>query len=163
MQGTLGRVMTIRPARSDDLVAINAVHRACDRREWAAPISEDRDDRFVAVAVVDDVIVAAAKTHLQAEPDGGAPAGHYLGGVSVHPGDRRRGIGLALTRARIDWVWARSDTVYYFTDDDNMASMRLHAPFGFHEIARLPTILGARADNESLVLFRAVRPAQFVT
>jgi aminoglycoside 6'-N-acetyltransferase I len=155
--------MIIRPAVSDDLAAINAVHQACDRRDWEAPIAEDRDDRFVAVAVVDDVIVAAAKTHLQAEPEGGAPAGHYLGGVSVHPGYRRRGIGLALTRVRIDWVWARSDTVYYFTDDDNTASMRLHAGFGFHEVARLPTILGARANGESLVLFRAARPARFAT
>ncbi|WP_235565571.1 GNAT family N-acetyltransferase [Microbacterium sp. Root166] len=154
--------MMIRPAVPDDLVAINAVHQACDRREWDQPIGDDGDDRLVAVAVVDDVIVAAAKTHLQAEPKGGAPAGHYLGGVSVHPGYRRRGIGFALTRARIEWVWARSDTVYYFTDDDNAASMRLHAGFGFHEVARLPTILGARANGESLVLFRAIRPAQFL-
>jgi hypothetical protein len=35
-----------------------------------------------------------------------------------------------LTRARIDWVWERSDTVYYFTDDTNVASMRMHAGFG---------------------------------
>jgi ribosomal protein S18 acetylase RimI-like enzyme len=160
--GTLVRVI-IRRAMPVDLAAINAVHQACRRREWDAPIAEDSDCRFVAVAVVDDVIVAAAKTHLQTEPDAGAPAGHYLGGVSVHPNHRRRGVGLALTRARIDWVWARSDTVYYFTDDDNTASMGLHAGFGFEEIARLPTILGARANRESLVLFRAVRPADFQT
>jgi hypothetical protein len=30
--------------------------------------------------------------------------------------------------------------------------------FDFEEIARMPTILGARANRESLVLFRAVRP-----
>lgn len=107
----------------------------------------------VAVALVDDGIVAAAKTHLQADPDGEVPAGHYLGGVSVHPDYRRRGIGLALTSARVDWVWTRSDTVYYFTDDDSTASMRLHAGFGFREIARWPTILGARAHRESEIIY----------
>lgn len=161
-RSTLGRVR-IRRAVPDDLVAINAVHRACGRKQWEASTTEDRDDRVVAVAVVDGVIVAAGKTHLQAEPDSEAPAGHYLGGATVHPGYRRRGIGVALTRARIDWVWARVDTVYYFTDDDNTASIRLHAGFGFREIARLPAILGAQAHGESLVLFRAVRPAQFLT
>jgi len=147
----------IRQAVPDELAAINAVHEACGRRAWDASIMQAREDRLVAVAVVDDLIVAAGKTHFQAEPDGGAPAGYYLGGVSVHPGYRRRGLGHALTRARIDWIWARADTVYYFTDDDNTASIRMHSAFGFEEIARLPAILGAQANRESLVLFRSVR------
>jgi ribosomal protein S18 acetylase RimI-like enzyme len=148
----------IRPAVPDDLAAVNAVHAACGRREWDAATFEHREDRYVAVAVVDSAIVGAGKTHHQIEPDGEAPAGYYLGGVSVHPDHRRRGIGRALTRVRIDWIWARSDAVYYFTDDDNAASMRMHSGFGFEEIARLPTILGAHADNDSLVLCCATRP-----
>lgn len=143
----------------DDLAAINAVHRACGRREWDAAVLSDPAALLVAVALVDDGIVAAAKTHFQAEPDSGAPAGFYLGGVSVHPDHRRRGFGRALTQARLDWIWERSNTAYYFTDDTNVASMRMHAAFGFEEIARLPTILGASANHESLVLFRATRPA----
>jgi ribosomal protein S18 acetylase RimI-like enzyme len=152
----------IRQATPDDLAAINAVHQSCGRRAWEAN-AMDGDDRLVVVALVDRVIVAAGKTHHQPEPDAGAPAGHYLGGVSVHPDYRRRGIGLALTRTRVDSIWARSDTAYYFTDDDNTASIRMHARFGFTEIARLPSILGARATGESLVLFRAVRPTEFRT
>lgn len=75
--------------------------------------------------------------------------------MSVYPAYRRRGLGLALTRARIDWVWERSDLVYYYTDEENTASIRMHAGLGFQEIARPPTLLGARANRESLVLFRA--------
>jgi ribosomal protein S18 acetylase RimI-like enzyme len=155
--------MTIRPAIPDDLPAVNRVHQACGRPRWDGPIALDGDDRLIVVALVDDAIVGAGKTHFQAHPGAGAPVGHYLGGLSVHPDHRRRGLGLALTRARIDWVWQRSDAVYYFTDEDNTASIRLHAGLGFEEIARVPTLLGARANRESLVLFCAVRPAGFTT
>jgi ribosomal protein S18 acetylase RimI-like enzyme len=148
----------IRPAVPDDLEAVNAVHAACGRRAWDAATLEPRADRYVAVAAVGGTIVGVGKTHHQTDPDGEAPAGYYLGGVSVHPDHRRRGVGRAITRARIEWIWERSGTVYYFTDDDNAASMRMHADFGFEEIARLPAILGAKADHESLVLFRADRP-----
>ena len=55
-------------------------------------------------------------------------------------------------------MWARADAVHYFTDEDNVASLQMHAAFGFEEIARLPTILGAQANREHLVLFRATRP-----
>ena len=154
---TLGRVL-IRRAVARDLDSINAVHTACRRSEWPEALAHASEHRCVLVALVEGVVVAAAKTHLQTEPAGAAPAGHFLGGVSVHPDHRRRGIGSALTRARIDWVWERSDVVYYFTDDDNAASMRMHAAYGFQGIARSPTLLGARATHRSLVLFRAVRP-----
>ena len=154
--------MRIRQALPDELAAINAVHQACGRRDWDATVMAEPGGPFVAVALVDDAIVAAGKTHHQTTPESGAPVGFYLGGVSVHPDHRRCGIGRALTRARIDWVWGLSDTVYYFTDDTNVASIRLHAEFGFTEIARLPTILGAQANHESLILFRAVRPADYV-
>ncbi|MGU3643377.1 GNAT family N-acetyltransferase [Microbacterium sp. C23T] len=150
--------MIIRPASADDLADINAVHEACGRRAWDSAVLDDVDDRLIVVAVADGKIVAAAKTHHQSTPDGGAPEGYYLGGLAVHPSHRREGIGLALTRVRIEWVWARADGVLYFTDEDNLASLRLHAAFGFEEIARLPTILGARANREHLVLFRATRP-----
>ncbi|MFF2487268.1 GNAT family N-acetyltransferase [Microbacterium sp. NPDC058062] len=150
--------MIIRPASADDLADINAVHEACGRRAWDPAVLDHSDDRLVVVAVVDGKIVAAAKTHHQSTPEGGAPQGYYLGGLAVHPSHRREGIGLALTRVRVEWVWARADTVHYFTDEDNIASLQMHAAFGFEEIARLPTILGAQANREHLVLFRATRP-----
>jgi len=159
--------MRIRQALPDELAAINAVHHACGRQDWDATVLSDPGALFVAVALVDDTIVGAGKTHFQAEPERGAPAGYYLGGVSVHPDHRRRGVGFGLTRARIDWVWERSDTVYYFTDDTNVASMRLHASFGFTEIARLPPSSARRRATKasySFALGGAVpmcRPEQF--
>jgi ribosomal protein S18 acetylase RimI-like enzyme len=151
--------MRIRPATPDDLPAINDVHLACGRPPWNGPIAADHQERLVVVALADDAIVGAGKTHFQAQPDAAAPAGHYLGGLSVHPDHRRRGLGLALTRVRIDWVWERADAVYYFTDEENGASIRMHAGLGFQEIGRHPTLLGARANREDLVLFRADRLA----
>lgn len=150
----------IRQAVPEDLSALNTVHAAGARAEWGMDVLHD-PDRFVVVAVVDGVLVAAGKTHFFSEPDGPAPAGHYLGGVTVHPDHRRRGIGVAVTHARMDWVWARSDRVYYFTDEHNAASVLMHAALGFEEIARGPTIRGRHADVEAecLILFCARRPA----
>ncbi|GAA2983217.1 ribosomal protein S18 acetylase RimI-like enzyme [Microbacterium terrae] len=150
--------MIIRHAHPDDLPGINAVHEACGRSPWDSRVLDEDPDHCVVVAVVDDTIVGAGKTHHQMDAVAPAPAGYYLGGVSVHPDHRRRGIGHALTRARIDWIWQRSDTVLYFTDDHNVASQRMHAGFGFEEIARAPALLDARADGEYLVLFRAQHP-----
>ncbi len=139
---------------------MNAVHAASGRSEWGADVLVD-PDRFVVVAVVDDILVGTGKTHFFPEPDDQAPEGHYLGGVTVHPDHRRLGIGLALTRARMEWVWSRSDRVYYFTDDHNAASILMHAALGFEEIGRAPVIRQRHADNPTgdLVLFTAGRPA----
>ena len=66
----------------------------------------------------------------------GTPAGHYLSGVLVDPAWRRRGIALALTRARLCWVFARADEVFYVAGADNTASLHLHAALGFQEVKR---------------------------
>jgi len=67
------------------------------------------------VAVTQGDVVGVAKTHIHPDPEGSSPAGNYLGGVVVAPGFRRRGVGLDLTRARLDWIWPRASTAYYFT------------------------------------------------
>ncbi len=154
----LGPVI-IRQAAPADLSAINSVHYSSGRPAWDAEVLVD-PDRFVAVAVLGEVIVGAGKTHFFSEPDDPAPQGHYLGGVTVHPDHRRLGIGRALTRARMDWVWSRSNRLYYFTDDHNAASILMHATLGFEEIARAPTLRQRRADRPTgnLILFQAVRP-----
>ena len=151
--------MIIRQAAPADLTAINQVHSSSGRPVWDAEALVD-PDRFVAVALLGALLVGAGKTHFFAEPDDPAPRGHYLGGVTVHPDHRRLGIGRALTRARMDWVWSLSDRAYYFTDDHNAASILMHATLGFEEIARAPAIRQRRADhpNGNLILFHAVRP-----
>jgi GNAT superfamily N-acetyltransferase len=42
----------------------------------------------------------------------GTPAGYYLSGVLVDPAWRRQGIATELTRARLRWAFARTDTVF---------------------------------------------------
>jgi aminoglycoside 6'-N-acetyltransferase I len=151
--------VTIREAVPEDLVAINLLHASAGRSPWTAEVLDDFD-RFVVVAERNGLLIGAAKTHFFPGPDGPAPAGHYLGGITVHPDHRGLGIGTALSRARMAWVWERTDVLHSFTDDDNVASIRLHATLGFEEMHRAPTIRGAQADRDggSLILFRARRP-----
>jgi len=77
------------------------------------------------------VVFAEADPEVQAA----APSGGYLLGLVVDQAWRRRGIGEALTRARMAWVSERSDRLYYFTHHENRASQALHERLGF---ARLP-------------------------
>ncbi|MDP9886263.1 GNAT superfamily N-acetyltransferase [Sinomonas atrocyanea] len=91
----------MRAAVPGDLAAVNAVARAAGRPEWTAAALAARPDRIAVVAVSDRGLLGYAKTHVYPAPDGGAPAGHYLGGIVVHPAARRRGLGRALTEARL--------------------------------------------------------------
>lgn len=65
-----------------------------------------------------------------------APAGWYLLGLGVRPERRRLGLGAELTRARLEWLSRRTDYVYYFANSANLASIALHASFGFGEVSR---------------------------
>ena len=62
------------------------------------------------------------------------PAGWYLSGIIVAPAHRRRGVGRAITESRLSWIAERAREVYYFADTDNLASIHLHAGFGFVEV-----------------------------
>jgi GNAT superfamily N-acetyltransferase len=108
-----------------------------DRGEqFAADITGERRQIFVAQA--SGRIVAYGRVlELAADEAGpGTPAGFYLSGVLVEPAWRGRGIATALTRARLNWAFARTGTVFYVTGADNIASLHLHAAFGFQEIKR---------------------------
>lgn len=99
-----------------------------DRGEqFAADIAGEQRQMFVAKA--NGQLVGYGRIlELAAEEAGpGTPAGYYLGGVLVDPAWRGRGIAPALTRARLGWAFARTDTVSYVTGADNTASLRLHA------------------------------------
>jgi aminoglycoside 6'-N-acetyltransferase I len=122
--------------------------------------SEPRDaisdsNRRAIVAEVDGALVGWAKTHYYDEASGAAPAGHYLGGVTVHPDFRRRGIGSALTLARLDWIWIRETDAWFVTNARNTASIALHAKFGFAEVARAGEFHGTTFDGGVGILFRA--------
>ena len=104
--------MRIREATVDDLRQVDAICDASGRERWTPKMVVPARDRTVLAAIVDDGIAGIAKTHFHGEPEGGAPGGHYLGGVIVSPDHRRRGIGFALTRARLEWIWDRSSTAF---------------------------------------------------
>ncbi|MDQ0260830.1 GNAT family N-acetyltransferase [Sinomonas atrocyanea] len=151
--------MLIREATPDDLAAVEALCDASNRPRWTAAMIARSKDRVVLAAVSDDQVVGMAKTHFHEEPDGAAPAGHYLGGVVVGPKSRRLGIGSALTRARLEWIWTRSSTAYYFANEHNTASIQMHEALGFQPRGRTKEIRGVRADDgrADLILFEASR------
>ncbi len=99
-----------------------------------------RDDQHTVVAVHDDRVVAYASTaYLRLSDRTGAvnaPDAWYLTGVVVAPEVRRRGVGRRLTEARLDWLAARTDAVWYFAAALNRASLDLHAELGFQEVTR---------------------------
>ncbi|MEV7634643.1 GNAT family N-acetyltransferase [Pseudarthrobacter enclensis] len=152
--------MLIRELASADLPSLDAVCDACGRERWSAASVSPRSDRLVLVAVEAGQVVGTAKTHFHSTPDGAAPAGHYLGGLLVVPDFRRRSLGSALTRARMEWAWSRASSVFYFTNEHNAASIALHEALGFRPAGRFAAIHGVTADNgaSELLLFEAARP-----
>jgi len=64
-------------------------------------------------------------------PDNAIPAGYILMGTWVEPAHRRKGIGMALAAKRLEWIRLRSREAWYWTDDDNIASQKLHERLGF--------------------------------
>ncbi len=131
----------VREARASDLAAIERVEDAADRAACPDGVRTAIADprRLVVVAEVAGTVVGWAKTHHFDLPDGEAPAGHYLAGVTVDPRARRRGVGHALTGARIGWVAGRAARVHYLVNARNTVSLALHERWGFREIARGPT------------------------
>ncbi len=109
-----------------------------DRGEqFAADITGKRRQMFVARAGGRVVAYGRVMELAAGEAGEGTPAGYYLSGVLVEPAWRGRGIATGLTRARLRWVFPRTDRVFYVTGADNAASLHLHAALGFREIRRL--------------------------
>ncbi|WP_026819686.1 GNAT family N-acetyltransferase [Arthrobacter castelli] len=135
MQNGLG----VREAESADLPAIDQVHHDAgllrgDHAQLEAAIADP--GRFVVVAEVGGQMAGWAKTHYWSDGDGVAPAGHYLGGLTVASALRRGGIGSALTQARLEWIWQQAPEAWYVTNARNHASIALHRRYGFEEVAR---------------------------
>lgn len=71
----------------------------------------------------------------------------------MRPDQRRRGIGRALTLARLEWIAARGEKAYYFANEMNRASIDLHAAVGFVELTRDFQHPGAQFSGGSGILF----------
>lgn len=149
--------MLIRQATLHDVEGVHSISVASGCEVWGVEMLQASPQRFVVVAEAQGRLVGVAKTHFHTHSDGDAPAGHYLGGVMVDPSYRRQGMASALTAARLDWIWSQADHAYYFANEQNTASIRLHAKFGFYSLGSFSTIHGVTADNgrSKLILFEA--------
>lgn len=101
-----------------------------------------------------------ARRHERQEnaPPNAAPVGWYLSGLMVAVDSRRRGIGAELTLRRLQWIAARADEAYYFTNARNLVSIALHARFGFVELTRDFVLPGANFEGGVGILFRVELP-----
>ncbi|OMH36816.1 GNAT family N-acetyltransferase [Tersicoccus sp. Bi-70] len=127
--------MLIRRAEPEDVASIAPLLRGSSLASVEEALADP--DRLVLVAQAPDGdVVGWAKTHHWHHDDPPAPAGHYLGGVTVAESWRRQGIAVALTEHRMAWLEARTDVVWCVTNARNVASLALHAGLGFDEVTR---------------------------
>jgi RimJ/RimL family protein N-acetyltransferase len=120
-----------------------------------------REAHDLFVATVEGCFVGFGRTTHFIPPAGApsnvAPEGYYVVGLLVDPGWRRRGVGLALTRARMAWAFQRAAEVWFFANARNLASLDLHARLGFAEVTRDFAFPGVCFDGGVGVLCRAAR------
>jgi len=145
-----------RAAVPDDLPSISGLLHAAYPDSKAGDLSPQLAS--YSVAVVDSQIAGYGKLrHFTGLP--GVPDGYYLGGVVVGPQWRRGGIGTLLTTHRIEAARAAgADTVYYFANSQNEASIAMHLGFGFHELQRPFAFPGVTFTGGVGVLFGLPRP-----
>ncbi|WP_460462733.1 GNAT family N-acetyltransferase [Arthrobacter pigmenti] len=154
------RSLIVRAALLNDVESITAVEKISGRPVVDRSVFEEAigdKNRLVVVAATQDEVIGWAKTHHFGEPGHRAPAGHYLGGVTVVPEFRRTGVGSMLTEARLDWIWSRSSEAWYTVNAKNLVSIQLHQKWGFREVARGPKFHSTVFRGVG-VLFCAPRP-----
>ncbi len=154
---------TIRPAREADAEPLALVEQRI-RTDGTATSPEALHaaiadfEQLVLLAESNSAPLAYARVARLARNADPAPPGHYLSGVSVDPPWRRRGIAHALTAARLDWIWHRADSAWYFTNAQNTASLSLHEEFGFAEVMRGPSFQGITFSGDAGILLKLNRP-----
>ena len=77
--------------------------------------------------------------------------------LAVSPAARRRGVGMALLQAALDWGWSAGATVAFLeVAEDNPGARALYARAGFAPAGRRPRYYASGAD--ALVLRRPFTP-----
>jgi aminoglycoside 6'-N-acetyltransferase I len=127
-------------------------------QQFASDITDELRQMFVAKANGQVVGYGRVIELATGEAGPGTPAGCYLGGVLVDPAWRDRGIATALTRARLRWALARTDTVFYVAGADNAASLHLHAGLGFEEVKRFGSDRSATGVDVLSQLVKSTAP-----
>lgn len=136
------------PTHAHAIARIDAVASGCDIDSIVPLIRKDlhRDGTqpLVALAVVRGLVVGYAKLYFGPFANGW-PAGAWFTGLTVDPAWRRRGVGEALTAARLERADADGPvTAFYFTTADNRASIALHEALGFVAKGPIDTDKGRR-------------------
>ncbi len=150
--------LTIRDARPVDAPRVNEIQVAARRSEVDLERMIADPDRHTLVGERDGRILGWAAVHYLQRSDGPAGRGHYLAGVTVEPAERRRRVGLALTVARMDWIWQRADVAWYFVNAQNTVSIALHESLGFELVGTSGGVHGAEFTGGLGLIFRAARP-----
>lgn len=158
----------IRAARPTDRAACArlAVERnGGDPRTWEARFTTDFADATVLVTVADldeEGVVGVGRVGWMTmdgeASDDGTPDGYYLTDLIVAPAWRRHGLGEAITRARLAWVWERSDTAWYVVNASNLPSLDLHSRLGFRVVTDDVSLSGVTFVGGRGLLCRADRP-----
>jgi ribosomal protein S18 acetylase RimI-like enzyme len=127
--------------------------------DWQASLSLDlvQPERRLVVAALGERIVGYGRARLfepgPEAPIDTAPRGYYLVGLIVRAELRRRGIGLALTQDRLDWIRGRAAEAWFFANARNSASIELHRRLGFAEAARSFSYPGVTFSGGEGILF----------
>lgn len=120
----------------------------------------DSPTKSLWVATLESIVIAHARAGLFRPPEDSppdvAPPGWYLMGVIVDPAFRRRGVGEALTRSRLEWIAHRSSRAYYIAAAINRATIDLHAKLGFVEVTRNFFFPGVSFTGGTGVLFECL-------
>jgi GNAT superfamily N-acetyltransferase len=144
----------------DACVRLLSQFSATDGESWHQTLARTVDDgeqRALFVAELDETLLGygrAVRVNETGSEGNPAPAGWYLLGVVVGQEWRRRGVGAALTRSRLEWIAERADTCWCFIHAANRASIDLHARFGFVEVSRDQSLPGMPNPDRQEVLFR---------
>ena len=157
--------MRIESLRTGDIASAVQLVRRVQRvdpgdcgEQFAADISDDSRQMLVAKANGQVVAYAVVAELAADEMASGTPAGCYLSGILVDPAWRRWGIATALTRARLRWVFNRTDEAFCVIGADNVASLQLHAALGFQEINRFRSERSAAGVDVLSHLSRTAAP-----
>ena len=118
-----------------------------------------RDQRVVLVAVMQGAVVGWPRPITTWVPK----TTRQQATISVEWKSLRSSVGeesvLNSPRVRLELIWAWASAAYYFTNEHNTASIRMHETHAFRPVARLREIRGVTADDgrSELILFEASR------
>lgn len=155
--------LEIRPAKATECAVVAEIEASrdgvdVDRAQRRCEAQATDPEVLLLVASVDGQIVGFARASRVRGPSNPPPEtipdGWYLQGVIVLDAWRRRGVGHALTDARLDWIAHRADAAYYFANARNRSSLDLHAAIGFVEVTRRFSIPGVTFEGGEGVLCR---------